>query len=76
MSLADHVSKREQCKTCPWYRQLPASERDFFDQHLASGGSRRALHRAVMAEGLDVVRSAFEEHLANHHRGGGDCGPS
>lgn len=70
MSLADHLtSPPTQCKTCVWYAELPVSEREFFDQHVAARGSLRALHRAATAEGLQVVRSCFMDHLREHHEG-------
>jgi hypothetical protein len=66
----DSLVKRN-CKTCDWYRELPAEDQDFFDEKvreaLTSRGNMQRLRRTVIAAGLEVARSTFHGHVHEHH---------
>lgn len=54
-----------QCRTCRWYSELPLADQEFFDLQVVNDPVR--LRKACNAAGLDIRRSAFQEHLATHH---------
>lgn len=66
----DSLVKRN-CKTCEWYKTLPPSEQEYFDDRvreaLISRGNMQRLRRAVLAEGHEVARSTFHGHVHEHH---------
>lgn len=77
MSLADSYERandnlvKRTCKTCEWYKTLPVGEQDYFDEKvreaLLTRGNMQRLRRAILAEGHEVARSTFHDHVHEHH---------
>jgi hypothetical protein len=70
MSLADEIKQLGEnphcCASGEWYDGQPAEVRQAFDDYIAAGKSRGALHRLLLEKGLKHSRSQFLEHLRNH----------
>lgn len=66
----DSLVKRT-CKTCEWYKTLPPTDQEFFDEKvreaLTSRGNMQRLRRTVIAAGHEVARSTFHAHVHEHH---------
>lgn len=55
------------CRTCLWLKEQPSDVRELFDKWLSSGASRSGLLKICSAHGLDVCRSAFNDHFRAGH---------
>ncbi|WP_139830935.1 hypothetical protein [Mycobacterium paraense] len=58
----------ERCRTCRWYQDLPAADREFFDERVADPlVNVTRLYRAALATGLDISPENFRRHINWHH---------
>lgn len=75
MSLKDDLAQAPKpksgpkCITCTWFDELPADDREAFDEYISEPHYNRAVLFRVINEkwGFEGCESSLKYHLANHH---------